>query len=115
MFKKRIESVISFVNEENICRSRQLIGYFGQQADNDCGVCDVCLGKKNSANPALARENVKKEILDHFASRQINPNIIKERPADMQALLSEIQTIAGDNYRLYLDVLREMMDSKPSI
>ncbi len=101
LFKKRIESVISFVNNDSECRSRQLIEYFGQEVQQDCGVCDVCIGRKNLANPAQARENARKAILD----------LIKERPADLQALLSEIQTIAGDNYRLYLDVFREMMDN----
>ena len=111
MFKKRIESVISFVNNDSECRSRQLIEYFGQEAQQDCGVCDVCLGRKNSANPAQARENARKAILDHFTSLQTNLENIKERPAKLQEILSEIQTIAGDNYRLYLDVLREMIDN----
>ncbi|MBE6230449.1 MAG: RecQ family ATP-dependent DNA helicase [Bacteroidales bacterium] len=112
MFKKRIESVISFVNEENICRSRQLIAYFGQHVDNDCGVCDVCLGKKNSANPAQARNAAKMAIIGHFASRGMNITKLDHNTIDpqFQEMLSEIQTIAGDNYRLYLDVFREMID-----
>lgn len=112
MFKKRIESVISFVNEETICRSRQLIAYFGQHVDNDCGVCDVCLGKKNSADPAKARNVAKMAIIGHFASRGMNITKLDHNTIDpqFQEMLSEIQTIAGDNYRLYLDVFREMID-----
>lgn len=112
MFKKRIESVISFVNDENICRSRQLIGYFGQQADNDCGVCDVCLGKKNSVNPGQSRDAAKKAISGYFASRGVNiSKLVKNsNEPQFQEILSEIQTLAGDHYKLYLDVFREMID-----
>ena len=113
MFKKRIESVISFVKNEDKCRSRQLIEYFGQESEQDCGVCDVCIAQKNIANNDQARENARKAILSYLKSRQIDLAKIKCRPteAGLQKILSDIQTLAGDNYKLYIDVFREMIDS----
>jgi ATP-dependent DNA helicase RecQ len=31
-----------------VCRRRQLLGYFGEYMDEDCGFCDNCKGKSNS-------------------------------------------------------------------
>ncbi len=111
MFKRRIEIVIAFVNNDSECRSRQLIEYFGQEAQYDCGVCDVCIGRRNAANPLQSRESARKALIDYFSSRQIAPSTLNLTDHQMQSLLSDIQTMAGDNYRLYLDVLREMADS----
>lgn len=38
----RIQKAIAYA-ENPICRSRQLLNYFGEKKDEDCGVCDVCL------------------------------------------------------------------------
>ncbi len=98
MFAKRIESVIKFVQNGQICRSRQLIEYFGQIPQYDCAVCDVCLAKRNGSNPQASAEQARKHISEYIKNRQ--------QPVS----LSDIQTIAGDNYKLYLQVLREMAD-----
>lgn len=38
----RIEKMVDYVNEEDICRSSYLLEYFGQTDSEDCGTCDVC-------------------------------------------------------------------------
>ncbi len=45
-FSKRIHSIINYVENNEICRSRILLTYFGESNTKDCGSCDVCL-KKN--------------------------------------------------------------------
>lgn len=42
-FVKRIEAIIEYAKNDNVCRSRQLLRYFGETDSNDCGLCDVCL------------------------------------------------------------------------
>ena len=38
----RLEAVESYLREDENCRSRQLLTYFGQTETVDCGSCDVC-------------------------------------------------------------------------
>jgi len=38
----RIDSMESYLTTEDVCRSRQLLAYFGQSETKDCGSCDVC-------------------------------------------------------------------------
>jgi ATP-dependent DNA helicase RecQ len=98
MFQKRIESIISYVKETGECRSRMLIDYFGQPADNDCGICDVCLKNKNLKGGNDRRKDVQQHILD----------IISNAGGEVE--LRTIETLAADNNNFYLSVLREMID-----
>jgi ATP-dependent DNA helicase RecQ len=41
----RINSVVSYVEEKNICRSRILLSYFNETDFKDCQYCDVCIEK----------------------------------------------------------------------
>lgn len=52
MFIRRVNAVIQYVSEKEICRSVLLLKYFGQENPPVCGVCDICtstheLGIKN--------------------------------------------------------------------
>ena len=46
--QERVAKVIEYITENRYCRSRILLHYFGEEAEHDCGICDVCLRKKNS-------------------------------------------------------------------
>lgn len=39
----RIQAMIQYAKNDNICRSRQLLRYFGEKKSKDCMQCDVCL------------------------------------------------------------------------
>ena len=39
---KRIEAVIAYATNDYVCRSRQLLRYFGEKTTKVCGLCDVC-------------------------------------------------------------------------
>ncbi len=43
-YLKRINSILNYVKKDSICRSRQLLDYFGETSQEDCHQCDVCLG-----------------------------------------------------------------------
>ncbi|MDD4777581.1 MAG: RecQ family ATP-dependent DNA helicase [Fermentimonas sp.] len=47
-FSKRIHSIIEYAENNDICRSRMLLVYFGETDSKDCGCCDVCLRKNES-------------------------------------------------------------------
>lgn len=47
-FHERSQMMMDYVQEEDTCRSRFLLAYFGQTESVDCGHCDICLGHKSS-------------------------------------------------------------------
>ncbi len=69
LFKERIESVISYVESGDKCRSRALIEYFGQECSEDCGVCDVCISNRQREQPNKAREEALSKIME-FIDRE---------------------------------------------
>lgn len=42
-FRRRVEAMIGYATADRTCRSRLLLGYFGETDAADCGSCDVCL------------------------------------------------------------------------
>lgn len=42
-YAHRIEGILRYAKEDYICRSRQLLVYFGEATQEDCHQCDVCL------------------------------------------------------------------------
>lgn len=46
--EKRISFVLDYIHEEQICRSKMLISYFGEKNVSDCGCCDVCLARNET-------------------------------------------------------------------
>lgn len=42
-YERRIKSMIDYLDNDDICRSRFLLQYFSESSDHDCGICDVCL------------------------------------------------------------------------
>ena len=47
-FEKRIESIINYAENDTVCRSRQLLRYFGETRTEDCQQCDVCLAHQKT-------------------------------------------------------------------
>lgn len=73
-YEKRIKSMIRYAKNDEVCRSRQLLAYFGEENDRDCKQCDVCL-----ADQAEERE---KELRRKVAENQIiieDHHIIEKR------------------------------------
>ncbi|MCK5814692.1 MAG: RecQ family ATP-dependent DNA helicase, partial [Flavobacteriaceae bacterium] len=44
--KEKIDKMIAFIENKNICRNMQLLYYFDESNPKECGICDVCLAKK---------------------------------------------------------------------
>ena len=44
-FRQRIHAMIEYATNDHICRSRQLLRYFGEEDSHDCRQCDVCLSQ----------------------------------------------------------------------
>jgi len=62
-FEKRITSMIHYVEEQEVCRSRMLLLYFGEKEPKDCGECDVCRRKNESGLTNYAFRMLREKIL----------------------------------------------------
>ncbi|XKW97371.1 RecQ family zinc-binding domain-containing protein [Tenacibaculum maritimum] len=100
--KQKVDDVINFITNNDICRSIQLLSYFGENKLHECGFCDVCLKNKKI-------ENISDKILSliqknkEMSSREICASLsAKEQDIliNLQYLLAE-EKIAINSYNKY--------------
>ena len=56
-FRERIHAMTNYATCDNVCRSRYLLRYFGEDNGHDCHQCDVCLSHRSEgmvSEPALS-------------------------------------------------------------
>ena len=65
---KRIQAMLDYANNDHICRSRQLLDYFGEECWQDCRQCDVCVTHQgdmlNENRVRLYRQQIKDMLGD---------------------------------------------------
>lgn len=93
-FQKRVKSVIEYATNDRVCRSRQLLRYFGETRSKDCKQCDVCLsysgetiGKEEFAK---ARESILSLLSDHAPHHITEINEIMLSTDALDAALGEL-------------------------
>ena len=60
-----IEAMIAYATTDNVCRSRQLLAYFGESRSHDCGHCDVCIDRKKKERDDEAEQKILQMLGDH--------------------------------------------------
>lgn len=81
-FEERVHTMRLYVQEQQQCRSRFIADYFGDASVPDCGICDVCLEKKNK--PLTEEE---------FADIHRRISEALRQPMDTNALLRQLTGI----------------------
>ena len=97
----------AYTNNAKICRSQQLLAYFGETNSTPCGICDVCIGQDHSNKRG---HKTKQQILmllssGPYTSRKIQQLLGSE--SDMvlialQELLEERSIKLDDKNQYYL-------------
>lgn len=89
------EAVIAYAENKTSCRSVELLAYFGETLESDCGVCDTCLAKKKDAKPVSIKQ-IEADLLEK----------IKEKPQKIEDLVS-----ASKNQKEVLELLQFLTDT----
>ena len=63
-YKRQIESIINYATEEDFCRSRVLLHYFGEENEHNCMKCDVCLSEENKGEKEKIRRLISQLLAD---------------------------------------------------
>jgi ATP-dependent DNA helicase RecQ len=105
-YADRIQAMLAYIQTNNQCRSRQLLRYFGEENDHDCGQCDVCLSyahtHTNPAQSGQAQQHILTLLADHKRHhvtqlRQL-PLPYEQIEAALEDLLLEEQVYLEDGY-----------------
>ncbi|WP_292948479.1 RecQ family ATP-dependent DNA helicase [Olleya sp. UBA1516] len=60
--QKQVQAVLDYINNDQLCKSIQLLTYFGEKDVQPCGICSVCISAK--AKPKTDFKTVKNKIIE---------------------------------------------------
>ena len=109
-FQKSINSVINYAQNDRVCRSRQLLYYFGEKKSVDCEQCDVCLSHSHHDDHDQ-QEEIKEKLLAMVADGERH-HVTEVRQLDedwdmvtkvMKELMDEEQLLMDGSYLILSD------------
>lgn len=89
--EKQVLSVLSYINNDKLCKSSQLLSYFGETEVKNCGVCTVCL--KNKPSKKSNSKNVRNAIIKALETKALSSRALFEALSFSE---KEINTILKD-------------------
>lgn len=92
---EKVNAMLSYIENDTVCRSIQLLGYFGELQEQPCGICDVCTSQKTE-NTSIVHAKIKiikalKEKDTGSRELQLKLNISQE------TIISALQELLEDN------------------
>ena len=96
-FQKSINSVINYAQNDRVCRSRQLLYYFGEKKSVDCEQCDVCLSHSHHD--------------DHNQQEEIKEKLLAMVADGERHHVTEVRQLDED-WDMVTKVMKELMDEE---
>ena len=108
----RVQAVIDFVNNDDECRSVQLLRYFNERTNKVCGRCDVC--RKHGSQPvSYASIEQRLESIVSESSESVESVVMKCGDVDEAEVLDSIRFLV-DSGVLKLDKEGRLSQNKKS-
>ncbi|NRT15291.1 ATP-dependent DNA helicase RecQ [Flavobacterium sp. 28A] len=67
--KEQFSSVLKYINDTTSCKSKLILSYFGEETNEDCGICSYCITKKNKKTDI---NSLAKEIITLLKTADLN-------------------------------------------
>ncbi|MDH6534036.1 RecQ family ATP-dependent DNA helicase [Parabacteroides sp. 52] len=97
-FENRINKVLEYINEEQCCRVRMLLAYFGEKKTSNCGSCDICR-RKNEAGISNYDFDQIRTLLEKTLTCEpiLVKELVKEIPFPMEKVIQVIRFLADQD------------------
>lgn len=94
-YSHRIDSMISYISNQEICRSKSLLLYFDEKDAGDCGICDICVKRKKQNKESLA--SCLSAILDLLKDNNIPlEEIVTRIPFEKENVTEAVRQLMDD-------------------
>jgi ATP-dependent DNA helicase RecQ len=71
----QFESVLHYINEKKVCKSKLILNYFGETTETDCGICSYCISKKKKP---IGESLISEKIIGLLKIQELNSREIQK-------------------------------------
>lgn len=97
--EKQVLSILGYIDNNQVCRSIQLVNYFGEDSTIKCGICSVCKAEKTQFT-VQERKNIAKEILILLEGRDLSTREICENLRFAESEILKVLRVLVDNGKI---------------
>lgn len=83
-FEKRILAMTDYVSRNDLCRSRILLTYFGENNAKDCGHCDVCIAKNSTGLTNMRFNVIADAVKEILRDKELDIKLMVEMISDFK-------------------------------
>ena len=87
----QVEEVLKYINNDSICKSIQLLSYFGETDLKPCGICSVCISNKKIKNK-IDHSEIKEIILNVLTEQNLSSRELTELVSSSDATIKQLLT-----------------------
>lgn len=73
--QEQVSAMLNYVKNDSVCKSMQLLAYFGEKDIKPCGICSVCTSSKKSNKPEDIN-SLKKRIIELLENGDLSSRLI---------------------------------------
>ena len=91
--------MIDYVTSEDICRNRILLSYFGEKCNHNCGICDICISKKDKGVTISIFNEIQKSIKNLLNENELSTEeIVNALNFPEHHIIEVIRFLIDENY-----------------
>lgn len=92
---RKVDEMLRYVTTDTLCRSKQILGYFGEKKVLDCGICDVCQKKQDTID--FNGRSISSEIIEALKNNGCTSRVlIKVLDYDETRIINTLQMLLED-------------------
>ena len=95
--KHQVQQLLCYVDNNDICRSIQLVSYFGETTAEPCGICSVCSVSKKKFSKKKLLKSSKLILLELESGPKTSREMLENIDQDQALVLKTIALLLGNN------------------
>ena len=95
--EKRLLKVLEYIGNTETCRARLLLDYFGEKAEADCGICDICVARRRATSERVEFERIRSLLHEDLTDEPMDPNdFVLKHKLDAPSAFRVIRLLADE-------------------
>ncbi|WP_299799419.1 RecQ family ATP-dependent DNA helicase [uncultured Maribacter sp.] len=93
---EKVTKMLNYIENDTVCRSIQLLEYFGEVQEKECGICDVCINQK-LGNTDVVHAKIK--IIQLLKQKTASSRELEKRlNINQDIVIAALKELLEDNY-----------------